>query len=610
MKRFDLLAMLVCPLALAACGAERSEEVEQIDQHLVDAAAAFGFESPTHWTVSSGTKSSTTDRTQGAAALALNNFSWSELTSAQFGSVSGVTSSLLLDVKPPTTPGWGQVSISVTVPSANVWSETSNTVSIAGLTPNAYSTLAFTLPAAAVTALQSNATDKTIKVSVGAPQSSSNFKLDNLRFQGSSTNSLVEMRVSDIDDWVFVTVNGVRRGVYYYGDPRQGQRVDVSSWFGSGANSVRLQNINTIESGGYRVELWVDGVPVRDENVPGLSTLGLADDRTLTISTPSRPALRTVTVSSSQAGKLYINDVYTGLSTPATLSLPQGSYKLGLGVSTDTPPNYTGSFYEQTVTVGGSNQSVNMTSSGPLPVQKTNTIAFLPIQFSWNYTAQAAGADPNNLGVLTTAQADMAYGTVTAIGTQWIKPFSYGLTQWQVTRLPMATTPIREIQENNFDLDLYLTEAGLTNLRSQYDRIVFMVPQFRADGTKVQNHLEFLAAPTRQNVIYTTEYLNQVANQPNAFLFHETLHNHEFYNDSLLHEWNGIDAIHGAETHGYPNEFGSGATDFVNFYRMWLRGQVAETADMRPGVKRTGVPATGALYVGAFKTLRVYTGKP
>src|SRR5690606_34594592 len=51
----------------------------------------------------------------------------------------------------------------------------------------------------------------------------------------------VEMRVSSVDDFVYLTVNGLRSRVWSYGGPDQGTRVDVTRWFTEGQNEVRLQ---------------------------------------------------------------------------------------------------------------------------------------------------------------------------------------------------------------------------------------------------------------------------------------------------------------------------------------------------------------------------------
>lgn len=618
MKRAHSVSILVLGLAAGACsGADQNdpsfETLGEVGQELVDAAAVFGFESTAYWNVSAGTKSSTADHSQGAAALAVRNFTYTDITSVPLGSLSGVTSTLRLDVKPPAVLPWGQVQVFVTVPSANVYNAPSNTVPLAGLTASTFSTLSFTLPASAVTALQSNATDKTIKIGVNAPQSNADFKLDNLGFAGAGTNSLVEMRVSDVDDLLVVTVDGVRRKTIYLGDPSEGAKLDVSSWFGAGTNTIRLQNVNTGGPTNYRFELWVDGQQVVNQTPPaGVTTQGIADDRTLSVYTPNRPPLQTVTVTSSTSGRLYLDDTYTGLSTPATLSLPQGNYKLGLGVSTDTPPTYTGSFYERAVTVASASQSVNLTSTAPLGLQKTNTMVIVPVKHTYNYTAAAGHDDPANDGVLADSDIPLLQGQVAVTGSQWFTPFSYGLANWQVTTLPaVTTTPLREKAPDGFAMDDFIDEAGLGSLRGQYDRIVVYFSQYKADGSYVSDHYGSVFALGRQLVGYLSEYARfRTASQPSPWFLHECLHNHEAYNDWVLHEWNGVGGLHGAEQHGYYSENNSGETDYVKFYRLWMRGQVAELDGMRPDVKWPSVPVSSDLNVGVFKTLRVYTGKP
>jgi len=618
MKRLHSVSMVTLALALGACsGADptdgASENLGQVGEELVDAAAVFGFESPTYWSVSAGTKSSTSDHSQGTAALAVRNFSYTDVTSVPLGPLSGVTSTLQLDVKPPAAPAWGQIQIFVTVPSQNVYNEPSNAVSVAGLTPSAYSTLQFTLTAKAVTALQSNASDKTIKIGVNAPQSSADFKLDNLRFKSASTNSLIEMRVSDVDDYLVVTVDGVRRKVVYINDPSEGVRTDVSSWFGAGTNTVRVQNANTGGPASFHFELWVDGAQVLDETGPtGLTTEGIAVDRSYLIYTPNRPAFQSITATSSTPGKVYLEDTYMGVSTPATLSLPQGSYKFGLGVSTDTPPNYTGSFYEQAVTVGNASQNVNLTSTAPLGLQKTNTIAIVPVRHTYNYTPAAGHEDPTNDGVLQDGDITLLQGQAAVTRDQWFKPFSYGLATWQVTTLPtVTTTPLREKTPDGFAMDDFIDEAGLASLRSQYDRIVIFFSQYKTDGSYVTDHYGSVFALGRQLVGYQAEYARfRTASQPSPWFLHECLHNHEAYNDQVLHEYNGVGGLHGAEQHGYYSENDTGETDYVKFYRLWMRSQVAELDDMRPDVKWPSIPTTSDLYVGVYKTLRVYTGKP
>jgi hypothetical protein len=70
-----------------------------------------------------------------------------------------------------------------------------------------------------------------------------------------------------------------------------------------------------------------------------------------------------------------------------------------------------------------------------------------------------------------------------------------------------------------------------------------------------------------------------------------------------------VNGLHGANQHGYYTEGSSGETDFLRFYRAYMRGQVAELDGMRPDINWPSVPTTADLYVGVFDTWPVFTGK-
>jgi len=339
--------------------------------------------------------------------------------------------------------------------------------------------------------------------------------------------------------------------------------------------------------------------------------VGIVVDRTLTVSTPNRPPLQTVRLTSAAPGALYVNKVYTGLTTPATLSLPQGGYTFGLGVSQDLPFNYTGSYYEQAVTVTGSTSTVDLTAGSPLPVQKTTSIAIVPIQVTYNYVTSLGGPDASNAGVLQQSDIAPLLSEVEATRTVWLKPLTYGLADWSVRVLPTVTsTPLYETSPDGLDLDRFLGESGLGYLRQQYDRIVFYFSQQRADGTDVQDPIGTVFAVGRQYIGFQASYARLVgANQPNPYFLHETLHNNEAYESDILHEYNGVAGLHGANQHGYYTEGTSGETDFLRFYRVYIRGQLAELDGFRPDVNWPSVPATADLYVGVFDTWPVFTGK-
>jgi hypothetical protein len=574
----------------------------------------LGFENPADWSTSNGSKSASSDASQGAAALAIGGFSYTQLISAPLSTVAGAGRTLLLDVKPPAVPAWGQIQVFVNIPSRGIYYAPSNTVLLAGLPAGQYSTLSFTLPDNAVAALQQSYSDLTFIVGISVPTSQT-WLFDALRFQGTGAGSLIQVRATGVDDFLYVTVDGVRRKVWGIGDPEVGQLLDASAWFGAGANTVRVQAANTGGPASYSLEIWVDGQLVATDSAPGdLATsapVGIVVDHTLTVSTPNRPPFQAVQLTSATPGALYVNKVYTGLTTPATLTLPQGSYTFGLGVSQDLPFNYTGSYYEQAVNVTGSTTSVNLTAGSPLPVQKTASMVIIPIQSTYNYVTSLGRPDASNAGVLQQSDIAPLLSEVEATRTVWLKPLSYGLADWSVTVLPMVTsTPLYEESPDGLNLDRFLQDAGLDSLRQQYDRIVFYFSQQRADGTNVQDPIGTVFAVGRQFIGFQSSYTRLVAaNQPNPYFLHETLHNNEAYESDILHEYNGVNGLHGAEQHGYYSEGSSGETDFLRFYRAYMRGQVAELDGMRPDISWPSVPTTADLYVGVFDTWPVFTGK-
>jgi Peptidase of plants and bacteria len=179
----------VCALALllGACVASPEEEVltSEVRQALVDPAQVLGFESTAHWNASTGTKTSTTDRTQGNAALALKNFTFAELQTVPLANVPGATATISFDLKAPISPPWGQTMLFVSIPSRGVYNAYAGQVWFAGMPANTYQKMTFTLPSSVVTALGQSYADLTFKITLSVPQTSADYKLDNLRFEGS-----------------------------------------------------------------------------------------------------------------------------------------------------------------------------------------------------------------------------------------------------------------------------------------------------------------------------------------------------------------------------------------------------------------------------------------
>ncbi|MGK3985669.1 hypothetical protein WME99_21660 [Sorangium sp. So ce136] len=621
MRRLSFMITTSCALVLGACvqGAETDEQlVDQVEQGLANPASVLGFESAADWTVAGATKSASADHSEGTSALALRGFHFAELRSVPLSTLSGVTSTLAFDLKPPERPAFGNAQLYVDIPSRGVHSAPLGQVSLDQLVANTYNPLSFNVPSNIVAALQQTYSDLTFKIVLNVPHTSADYVIDHLHFVGGTgtTPSKVELRVSNVDDRLVFSVNGVQRKMFYLGEPSIGERIDVSGWFGSGANDLRVQLLNTGGPASAGVELWVDGQPVVSESCPatvcnGLDTWrGIVWDRTFSLSTPNRPAIQpvTVTATGSTPGKVYVNDVFTGRITPTTLSLPPGDYTIGVGLGSEQRPlDYTGSFFEQQVTVGASPVSVDPTLSPPLGVQEETRIAILPIRNSINHVQSLGGPDPSNTGVLADEDVTALVAQVEATNDRWFEPLSYGLARWTVEVLPtIEDVPMIEQNHDGWDTTRFIAEAGTGSLASQYDMVVYFFSQHRADGSPVERVSNIAWAFDGTNIGFPTTFIDVGPDLVNAGFLHEVMHNYESYNENQLHFYNGINGLHGAEQHGYYGD-GNGEVDFLHFYRHFLRGQVAELAGMRANIQWPAigeVSANSDLYLGVFPVLR------
>lgn len=607
-----LLTLLPLLAALPACGGPPPTEL-QSSALTADPIQVLGFESPSLWSATSGSLAASPVATQGASALAVNGFAYTEVTSAPLASVTGVSDTLLLDVKLPQAQSWGQAQLFASIPSRGVYNAYINAADLSGRPAGSYVTLSFAVPSSLVDTFKQAYTDLTFKVVLNVAPTSQAFLLDNLRFK-STAPSLIELRVSNVNDFVYVVVNGIRKQVFYGGDPQLGVRQNITSWFAAGNNTVRVFAINFGDNSSHSVELWQDGTLIANEQASSASSPGgILLDKTFTVTRREGPALQSVTLTSATPGSAYVDNVYVG-ATPVTITVVPGTFTFGLGVSQDSPPAYSGSYYEQTVTVAASDtpQTIALGTGAPLPVQKTDRVVVIPIQNTYNYVPALGRGDVSNNGLVKDADITALAAQFTATRDIWFRPFSYGLASWDVTFLPMVTTtPLRENSPDWLDLDGFLVEAGLQSLKSQYDHIVFFFSQEKADGTSVADRYGPVFAVGKQYVGFQAAYTGLAGpGGANAYLLHEMLHNYEWFDNWVLHRYSGVAGLHGANQHGYYSEGAAGETDYIKFYRGFIRGQLAELSVFRSDVSWPSVPATGDLYTGVFDALRVFSGLP
>jgi hypothetical protein len=601
---------LLGSLGLLACSGRLEEEETpgEAAQALVDSAAVLGFENPAYWAVSSGTKSASGVATQGASALGVSGFWYTELTSLPLSNLSGVSSTMSFDLRPAADLSWGLAQLYVDAPSRGVYMTYAGQVDLAGSVGGGYRTVTFNLPARVVRALGGGSyRDLRFKIAINAPRSESPHTFDNLHFGPGTAESRVTLAVTGVDDFLYVTVDGVRRKVFPVGPDAT---LDVSAWFASGNNTVRVQAENTGGPASYAVQLRVDEQLVIDETcslapcesdvAPGS---GIVFDHTYDVATPHRPPASTVTIDGTADGQLYLDGAFTGHRLPASLTLPQGSYTVGVGVGEGTQGAYAGHYFEQSVSVGSSPITVTPTSGAALTQPNHTRLAILPIRTTFH-----GDETPQNTGVLR--DLDVVVMTSQTIATRdgLLEPFSYDLTTWDVELLPtVEDVPLHrgagpgEVP----DTDRFLSEAGLTSLYGRYDSVIFFYSRFAATGDGVANGPCCFWGGGQQII-----FMNQMTRGgwpddfQNYYLLHEALHDYESFNDGRLHFYNGADGLHGGEEHGYHGG-DNGEADFLQWQRRYIRNQVAELDSMRSGVDfASPPPESGDLWVGVFDAMR------
>lgn len=573
--------------------------------HAATPAEVFGFEDASAWTTSSGEKSSSTDRSQGAKSLGIAKTYWAEVVSAPTANHGVPSAELLLDVNAPVGTSWGQVQLVAHAPSVGIHEQMLGQHDASALTKGSFTTLRFTIPATTEAVLKL-ASSVQYKIRFGGPWSATPWKFDNLRFASTGAFSKVEIRTPVSDDVVYLVINGQRHRVGYWGmdAAKADSWRDVSHLFLPGTNDVRLRAFNSGGPGAVHFEIRVDDGPATVVTCPSTTcdasaTEAIFLDQALPLPTLSRPAAQAVTITSQSAGKLYVNDEYTGLTTPTTITLPQGEWTLGVGTGNDDPSFYQGYFHEKKVTVGGSPLAVDMqTSTTPLPVRNFTKIAVLPIQ-----TINAP--DIPAPGILQPGEGELLGNQLRATSSGWFQPFSYGLAAWDVTVQPLVTDWVGQAPSGHEMIGTACTileDPRYAGLLSQYDIVVVTYGEKDAAG----NHFFGGAGgiSTGQCVsIPSTAYYQEGISARNELALHEILHQFEDGQVNFRKHYNGTQGLHGAEEHGfYPGT--NGEPGWVGWYRLFVRGQAGEVSSMRPEAHIPAPIQDPAYHVGTWHSVK------
>lgn len=413
--------------------------------------------------------------------------------------------------------------------------------------------------------------------------------------------SKIEIRVPLADDWAYLTVNGFRHRIAYWDQPsNMGEWRDISAWFAPGENKVHLHAINGGGPRGLQFQLRVDGVVKATVNCPSTTCPDGTDAGTFyegAITLPPLAATRTgfLTVRNSVKGKIYVNDQYTSLSTPVTLALPKGTYKIGVGVSNDNPLdltddfyekilalgvpsqyNLTGAFYEKTVTVtDGGNQTIDMDAvSAPIPPQ-TIKIAILPFQ-------SVMSKDMTSPLVMTQAMLDGFAEQVKVTGDRLATPTMYGLSKWEVTVLPWDTilnVNAKDVHELVNELYSVSWRPEYQHLFDKYDTVIIYQSSYHSDGIVEPIFAGGMTASGRLIHVTSGWTWTLPKNAVNRGLYHEMYHHYEFWETGNHHYYNGIGGLHGERLHGFTG----GGASVQEYYRLFARGQAGEDYAARNG---------------------------
>jgi hypothetical protein len=155
------------------------------------AGDVMGFETPSAWSITSGTLSVSERAVEGDAALAVSGISngYMLLTSAKVCGPVFTSSKLAVSLYLPpeqSNPSWfGDVQLYVEAPSRNIWNRWIGWIGLTGRATSQFHTLAFDVPADLRQALAGNIDDLVFKIALNVPGGSAGtYVLDNLSFPG------------------------------------------------------------------------------------------------------------------------------------------------------------------------------------------------------------------------------------------------------------------------------------------------------------------------------------------------------------------------------------------------------------------------------------------
>lgn len=608
-------------------GSSSSSSARANSTHLayskINPAQIFSFDHLNLWATSAGSAQLSTNRTQGEYALSIKNFSSTVITSPSINSFKGLGSQVSVDVFFDANYQ-GTLALEVSIPSKNISNLRLKAFKLDEIPENVFTTLTASIPPS-ISSLADEYHDLSFRIVVMSGTTINELALDKMTFSAKvdQVKDKVEIEVNGNTDILYFIVNDVAREVWRSGILNGNKthtivngKLDVTSLFWQGANAVRILGINGRNRNPIDVKLWVNNQLVfeqyceeyEDSNhcLPA-NPEGIRHRYYLTLNTPNLPAAKQVQVApqldSGWAANLYINDMFITGSMPATVYLPEGKHKVGLGKFRDQHQNYDAKFYESDINLTNGNMQLDFIGQQPLGIQNTIKIAVVPIKY-------AQYSDTNLIGVLKESEIDGYRKQLAMTYDNWAKHFSYGMQKWDVTVLPMVEN--KTLQTNSgqhFSPQNYLAEAGLQHIQQEYQIIIFAFSVYNTNGVRIDGSggAGAWAGGGFISVNNATEW-PATPNAAHPVFIHEILHVYEQYQRDVYGYYNGVLGHHGAPKQGYLETSPLGELYWMGWYKDFMRNIVGENHTARPDVEPGKIPDEHDVHIGTFETTRYGLG--
>lgn len=446
-----------------------------------------------------------------------------------------------------------------------------------------------------------------------------------------TTAGKIFLQVDKADGYLNLFVNGIERMRFNNMRARVGEKIDITPLMWQGSNTIKIVASAIYDTDGYDFKLWADSKLLLSEAQQQKFSQGIAFDRSLKVDIANALPRRTLSISpalhpsDTSESAIYINNVFTGKFAPADIELAPGEYRLGIGESTRIPDSansvaLTGQFRELDLVIGKQDIRLNAAQIPLLNRVNEHRIAVVPLTllhsgFSNQQLADAGynlNAPPANIGVLTADDITVAEKSINITGEKWIKPMSYGLTQWKVTMLAPVTQKVyysdRLVLGNNIQFSDDL---------SKYDMVIFIMPDrtaLDAEGNRRLLASGFGGLGVRPNAYLPASWLDGQGKTlserlasvvASSGMAHESLHVYTGYSNS---DYPGVGNLHGADLHGYTTHEQGLVPEWFDWQQKYIRSQVAEDSSVELDLGREQKPAEPSVFVGLFNVMHYGLG--